>query len=312
MKNNQKIPTNSVNQLPTSPREAGRRLWVHWHRERLQALSYAPLGKDGTHNQPTEHAALLPQWSSQQGWQWLKEFLAQLTPDGLQGIQVPWVTLCAWPHTGLPQRPDIFSNPSIEFRTVLTAEDARCARLRRGGVRVYVPEPNSPGAWLLLVHEMGHALLEFAQPGSLEQTKQTETLALALERLAGHWLAQQDNSPPVHAALRAWLSKRRRTWLGQNVRAAQFEARVARACYRTRHPPAPDRLQAWWREVHPPHTCSTSEPCCPDTWWRVPALYFSPGSLQHSVDIWRSARTLARQPAQLVHHLSGARNLTNN
>lgn len=199
----------------------------------------------------------------------------------------------------------------LQIQAVLHASEARCARLRDGNIRVHAPPSHDVAGALLLAHELGHALLERHQPGSLGNCLLTETVAMAAEHwVADAWLhtnqTQAISDMQLHRAIWAWRAYREYQFLVEHQALGWFEHCLAAWCRGHASPPRPSEVCRMWRDAHDRFGLA---PASPNEWWSCawagsPLLLRRPGTAGLYTKAWRAAQALVRQRVELRHVLS--------
>lgn len=178
--------------------------------------------------------------------------------------------------------------------------ESHCARLTDGGLRVASPAPVDVAGVMLLVHELAHAALECAQPGSLANTEYTEQFALTAELFAARWMLSSSNEEYLNLSLAqsilGWLAHREHEFQIQHSVLAEFEWLLWQVANTQTHSVAnhgigkglatTKAIDTAWHTAH--HRAGLT--CVPLGWSRIPLILQRPGSAYVYRSAWVKAR----------------------
>lgn len=177
--------------------------------------------------------------------------------------------------------------------------ESRCARLQDGHFRVASPVPIDVAGVMLLVHELAHAALEYAQPGSLANTEHTEQFAIAAELFTARWLLSRSCNDYLNLALAqaimGWLALREHEFQIQHSVLAEFEwllwqavrAQSVTASWKSKEFTATETIDTAWHSAHN----LAGLTCVPLGWSRIPLILQNPGNAHVYRRAWVKARS---------------------
>lgn len=258
--------------------EVSHHLWNYW------SGSQAPERSEPLHqpNFRRIHAEPLSSWTT--GLQRGSEYALKALSTYLAAQQMPGLQPNMWQW---------HESPRLE---------SHCARLADGGLRVASPAPVDIAGVMLLVHELAHAALECAQPGSLANTEHTEHFALTAELFAARWMLSSSFDEYLNLSLAqailGWLAHREHEFQIQHSVLAEFEWLLWRAANARTHSVAnhgngngkglatTKTIDTAWHTAH--HRAGLT--CVPLGWCRIPLILQRPGSAHVYRRAWVKAR----------------------